>query len=319
VVTASRDQTARVWDARTGRPVGAPLQHQDVIFSAAFTTDGARMVTASGDGTARVWDARTGQPVGAPLQHEGSIYSAAFSNDGTRVVTASVDGTARVWDVRTRQPVGVPLQHGAAVRSAAFSTDGTRVVTASSDKTARVWDARTGLPVGVPLQHEDLVTSAVFSTDGTRVVTASEDKTARVWDVAAGGSPDAGIIAEAAEALSGYAVNDAGSPIRAEDAAARAASLRQRVAGAELGKPSVPSILRWVFEDPWDRTISPLSSITVNDYIVERLKRCTVEARSEVESHFLGHPLLLKIKEFCPAAAAQDADSAILASRQSKQ
>ena len=29
VVTASGDKTARVWDARTGAPVGAPLQHAD--------------------------------------------------------------------------------------------------------------------------------------------------------------------------------------------------------------------------------------------------------------------------------------------------
>ena len=120
------------------------------------------------------------------------------------------------------------------------------------------------------------------------------------------GSRDAGIIAEAAEALSGYAVNDARGLIRADDAAVRATSLRQRVASSGFVEPSATWILYWYFEDPWDRTISPLSAITVNDYIVERLKRCTDEARSEVESHFLGHPLL-KIKQFCPGTAAPDA------------
>ena len=69
VVTASADNTARVWDARTGQPVGAPLQHVGAVSAAAFSADGTRVVTASDDNTARVWDARTGQPVGAPLQH----------------------------------------------------------------------------------------------------------------------------------------------------------------------------------------------------------------------------------------------------------
>jgi hypothetical protein len=71
-------------------------------------------------------------------------------------------------------------------------------------------------------------------------------------------------------------------------------------------------MLHWLFEDPWDRTISTLSGITVNDYIVERLKQCTEEARSEAESHFVGHPMFLRIKEFCPGSATLDAAGANL-------
>jgi hypothetical protein len=97
VVTASDDHTARVWEADTGKPVGAPLQHGDRVLSAAFSADGRRVVTASWDQTARVWEADTGKPVGAPLQHGDRVLSAAFSPDGRRVVTASWDQTARVW------------------------------------------------------------------------------------------------------------------------------------------------------------------------------------------------------------------------------
>jgi WD40 repeat protein len=79
--------------------VGAPLQHQSSVASAAFSPDGRRVVTASLDNTARVWEADTGKPVGAPLQHQGQVASAAFSPDGRRVVTASQDNTARVWEV----------------------------------------------------------------------------------------------------------------------------------------------------------------------------------------------------------------------------
>jgi WD40 repeat protein len=97
VVTASEDNTARVWDATTGIPVTAPLEHQSAVTAAAFSLDGTRVVTASADNTARVWDATTGKPVTAPLEHQGPVWTAAFSPDGTRVVTASYDQTARVW------------------------------------------------------------------------------------------------------------------------------------------------------------------------------------------------------------------------------
>ena len=56
VVTASADRTARLWDARTGALLGAPLSHDDTVWAAAFSPDGTRVVTASQDGTARMWD-----------------------------------------------------------------------------------------------------------------------------------------------------------------------------------------------------------------------------------------------------------------------
>jgi WD40 repeat protein len=88
-----------VWDAATGKPLTSRLEHQDKVWSAAFSPDGSRVVTASDDKTARVWDAATGNPLTTPLEHQDRVLRAAFSPDGTHVVTASLDKTARVWDV----------------------------------------------------------------------------------------------------------------------------------------------------------------------------------------------------------------------------
>ena len=48
IVTASRDKTARLWDAASGKPIGDPLKgHDGGVVSAAFSPDGKRIVTAS--------------------------------------------------------------------------------------------------------------------------------------------------------------------------------------------------------------------------------------------------------------------------------
>ena len=103
IVTASGDNTARLWDAATGKQIGTPLAGHESwawVHSAAFSPDGKRIVTASADKTARLWDAESGKQIGAPLVgHEGVVNSAAFSPDGKRIVTASWDKTARLWDV----------------------------------------------------------------------------------------------------------------------------------------------------------------------------------------------------------------------------
>ena len=58
IVTASPDKTAQVWDAETGRPVGAALRHADRVYFAAFSPDSRIVLTCSVDKTARLSDAR---------------------------------------------------------------------------------------------------------------------------------------------------------------------------------------------------------------------------------------------------------------------
>jgi WD40 repeat protein len=108
IVTASRDKTARVWNAETGKPLGEPLRHKGTVAAASFSTDGRRIVTASSDNTAQVWDAETGKPLGEPLRHENPVATASFSADDRRIVTTAFDKTARIWDVAVNLTAPLP-------------------------------------------------------------------------------------------------------------------------------------------------------------------------------------------------------------------
>ena len=194
VATASRDRTARVFDAATGAEL-ARLPHSGPVTSVAFSPDGTRLATASRDGSARIFDAATGAEL-ARLPHGGPVTSVAFSPDGTRVATASDDGSARIFDAQLAR-----LPHGGPVTSVAFSPDGTRVATASHDGSARIFDAATGAELA-RLPHDGIVSSVAFSPDGTRVATASHDGSARIFDAATGAElarlPHDGIVSSVA-------------------------------------------------------------------------------------------------------------------------
>ena len=182
VQTGSYDGTARLWEASSGQPIGAPMVHHGRVISVAYGPDGKTVLTGSDDKTARLWEASSGQPIGAPMQHHGGVLSVAFSPDGKTVLTGSDDKTARLWEASSGQPIGAPMQHQGGVLSVAFSPDGKTVLTGSDDKTARLWEASSGQPIGAPMEHQGAVSSVAYSPDGKTVLTGSDDKTARLWE-----------------------------------------------------------------------------------------------------------------------------------------
>jgi WD40 repeat protein/tetratricopeptide (TPR) repeat protein len=183
VVTAGKDQTARVWDATAGQPAGPPALHLAAVTCAAFSPDGRAVVTAGLDRAALVWDWRTGRQTAPPLVHEGAVIRARFSPDGSRILTTSADRTARVWNAETSQPASPPFVHGATVPGGSFLPDGRRLLTASHDHLVRLWDLAHPDPFVLDYSELETVRQAWLSADGRRAVTAAGDTLLRVWEV----------------------------------------------------------------------------------------------------------------------------------------
>jgi len=182
VASGSRDGTARVWEAQTGREI-ARMTHEADVTALAFSPDGKYVASGSRDGTARVWEAQTGREI-ARMTHEADVTDLAFSPDGKYVASGSRDDTARVWEAQTGREIA-RMTHEADVTDLAFSPDGKYVASGSRDGTARVWEAQTGHEVA-RMSHEDYVVAVAFSPDGKYVISGSWDDTARVWEAQTG-------------------------------------------------------------------------------------------------------------------------------------
>ena len=183
VVTASKDGTARIFDAATGMSLHTLDAGKGEVNAAAFSRDGRFVVTASDDGTARIFDADTGAEQRVLRAHQepdtsGTDFAltvATFNAAGTRVVTAGRDMTARVWDAESGRPVAQFVGHFGQINAAAFSPDGEQVVTAGEDKSACVWFAESGELVTRLTGHTKRINAVSFSPDGRLVVTAGDD------------------------------------------------------------------------------------------------------------------------------------------------
>ncbi|MEK7767954.1 MAG: WD40 repeat domain-containing protein, partial [bacterium] len=110
------------WDARSGRPIGNPLEHAHTVGSVAFSPDAGMLATASQDGLVQLWRVSDGERVGRLMRHREAAY-VVFRPDGRYLLTWSWDGTARLWDGATGEAVGWVMYHRGIVWAATFSPD----------------------------------------------------------------------------------------------------------------------------------------------------------------------------------------------------
>jgi len=183
LVLASDDNTARIWDASSGKPLGEPLQHDGDVTSTGFCLDGKRIYTTSGDGTLRFGDGERGKPLGDPVKHPKGVAGAAASPgaSGNVVATWCDDFKARLWSIDGGQPLGEPMAHAATIHAAVFGLGDKLLLTVSADKTARLWDGSNGKPFGVVMAHPGAVLAGGFGSGDEVVWTLADDGLVRLW------------------------------------------------------------------------------------------------------------------------------------------
>ena len=185
-VSASKDQTLKVWDLESGEALRTLEGHSDVVRSVALTGNGRRAVSASNDFTLKVWDLGSGEELRTLEGHSDVVRSVALTGDGRRAVSASRDQTLKVWDLESGEALWKLEGHSKGVLSVALTGDEQHVVSGSQDQTMKVWDLKSGEALRTLEGHSSGVNAVALTGDGRRAISASDDQTLKVWDLESG-------------------------------------------------------------------------------------------------------------------------------------
>ncbi len=177
ILTASVDQTARIWNAKTGVPDGELIDAKNSLFAAAYNQDSSRFVTG-GDGDVTIWDSFSRTPLVHLTSHIGRIRTLEFSPSGNEII-ANGGGTIWIWDLRSRL---ISQYLNLDCNTMIVSPDATYLFADATDREPRIWRlpqhaARDWFEHGGPVWGVDM------SQDGKTLVTSGGGGL-RVWNVA---------------------------------------------------------------------------------------------------------------------------------------
>ncbi|GFZ19042.1 transducin/WD40 repeat-like superfamily protein [Actinidia rufa] len=209
IVTASGDQSIKVWDAQQKKCIATLMGHTGTVKSVcSHHTNSDLVVSGSRDGSFVLWDLRCAKQNGKPfitseriifqLMESGlgasrqsasvSITPVLYLKDEISIATAeAVDSVVKFWDVRDLQgPViwACPNPESPTLKSA-ISPDGAQILGGSSDGNAYIWQVNKPRADPTILKGHDGEVTAVdwCQSEVGKIATSSDDFSVCFWNI----------------------------------------------------------------------------------------------------------------------------------------
>lgn len=184
IASGSYDNTARLWDTKTGQLLRTFEGHEGYVRSVAFEPKtGNVLATGSHDGTIRLWNVKDGGCIKTLSGHEGPVLHVAFSRDGSKLASGGKDKSVRIWDVESGTQVRKLQDHNSWVKCLTFDRNDTTLVTVSRSTRLFFWDVETGKLKTEVKAHSDHLSSVALSQDGMWLASTGTDKRIKLWDM----------------------------------------------------------------------------------------------------------------------------------------
>jgi len=184
LLTASQDNTAKLFDIDTGSTLQTFEHHTASVLSMAITADSTRLYTGSLDGTVCQWDIGTGELVGCTEVHPKGVLAIGLCCGEQYMLTGSRDNSAVLWELTEEGMVKKITYTGHVRWVMCLAAEGDKVYTGSTDATVRRWDMHTGTEELQYKGHSQEVTSLVLHQE--HMYTGSREAVAIQWDLTTG-------------------------------------------------------------------------------------------------------------------------------------
>jgi len=184
-LSASWDNTLRLWDLKTGQSPCRFVGHANDVMSCAFSPDNRQIISGSRDKSVRMWNT-LGQEkfnISSANAHTDWISCTRFSPNPQNgvFVTGSYDKLVKVWDASELSHQYDLSGHEGYVNTVTMSPDGSLCASGGKDGTAMLWDLHKGENL-YSLEGSDVIHELCFSPNRYWLCAAT-GSSIKIWDL----------------------------------------------------------------------------------------------------------------------------------------
>lgn len=186
LVTASKDNTVKIWDIKTGKCIHTLKKHTASVNYAEFSADDKFIVSASDDGTAMLWDAKNGKHIATMKRHTRPVISVAFSHNGDYIVTASPFEMIILWNGKTGEMIQI-IGESSRVNDISFSYDDQNIIMSSEGNMKmseiRYWNVKSKAFITPFPESNDVARVVSCCPDGKHLIAAMQNGTVKIFNM----------------------------------------------------------------------------------------------------------------------------------------
>jgi WD40 repeat protein len=182
VVSASGDETVRLWDTAVAQCIGK-YTGISPFWGVSFSPLGYYFATANQDKTAALYSTDRPQPLRLLTGHVSDVTCVDWHQNNTLLASGSDDRTCRLWDIRQANTAQLLQGCPTGVNCVSCSRDGRLLAAGTAGGSVHVWDLLTGKALGLLVGHTGSVHTVAFSEDTAAVASGGADCSVRVWSL----------------------------------------------------------------------------------------------------------------------------------------
>lgn len=190
VISASKDNTVRIWDVATGKCKMVITGESDYHTSASFSPDGKNIAIASRDNFIHIVDSATGKEVRRLDGQSFIVESVTYSPNGLRLASVSRDDILQVWDIEKGTSIFAlkgaygffgPKYNSNRLNSSIFSPNGDKILI-PYNKSILIWDIENNSSQEIG-KCDGTIKMVLFSPNGEYLLAVSDNNTIFIWIV----------------------------------------------------------------------------------------------------------------------------------------
>lgn len=265
-----------VWRLDVDKLTGDLIVRLPGVNGGNLSPDNQRIVTIHDD-ELRLWDAATGAQIGSPIRSIGikrEFSQVAFSPDSKVFVSACWNGTMRVWDSATAQPRTEEISLNSRASDVRVSKDGRLAVTRDKTSTIETWFVDDGQRAARPINASADSGDYSVSSDQEKIIFIGDKGQLTVQYLGPTFSATPDWLADLAEALCGWRVNNAGVLESIPNQVEKLGNVEKRIKDSPENSPLKAWAMRFIIDKTYNPAVAGPSPVATP---VPRSKASTTE------------------------------------------